>query len=109
VGDLHGDTNVPQSVLDAIRLGLWDFEPGSGGSLPVRPTGAMPGTTEKLNVLAERLAMRGRGSDGRIVHRLHRKVDEAASVPDITIVNSGSAEYHARQLVRIIRGECPDE
>jgi len=65
--------------------------------------------TAPLNVLAERLAMRGRGSDGRIEHRLHRKVDEAASVPDITIVNSGSAEYHARQLVRIIRGECPDE
>ena len=59
--------------------------------------------TAPPNVLAERLAMRGRGSDGRIEHRLQRSVDEAA--PDVTILNTGSAEYHARQLVRIIKGE----
>jgi hypothetical protein len=54
---LHGDTNVPQSVLDAIRMGLWDFEPGAALATPVRPTGAMPGTSEKLDVLAERLRL----------------------------------------------------
>ena len=59
--------------------------------------------TAPPNVLAERLAMRGRGSDGRIERRLSRKVDEAA--PDFTIVNTGSVEYHARQLVRAIKGE----
>jgi ribose 1,5-bisphosphokinase len=32
-------------------------------------------------------------------------VDEAAAMPDATIVNTSSAEYHARQLVRIIKGE----
>ena len=48
---------MPQSVLDAIRLGLWDFEPGTGETMPVRPTGAMPGTPEKLDVLAERLRL----------------------------------------------------
>jgi hypothetical protein len=53
---LHGDTNVPQSVLEAIRMGQWDFEPGASVS-PVRPTGAMPGTTAKLDVLAERLRL----------------------------------------------------
>lgn len=53
---LHGDTNVPQSVLEAIRMGQWDFEPGVAAS-PVRPTGAMPGTTEKIDVLAERLRL----------------------------------------------------
>jgi ribose 1,5-bisphosphokinase len=63
--------------------------------------------TAPPNVLAERLAMRGRSSDGRIEHRLGRTVDEAA--PDLTIVNTGSAEYHARQLVRAIRGEKWDE
>jgi ribose 1,5-bisphosphokinase len=63
--------------------------------------------TAPPNVLAERLAMRGRGSDGRIEHRLGRTVDEAA--PDLTIVNTGSAEYHARQLVRAIKGEKWDE
>jgi ribose 1,5-bisphosphokinase len=65
--------------------------------------------TAPPNVLAERLAMRGRGSDGRIEHRLHRTVDEAAAAPDVTLVNTGSAEYHARQLVRIIRGDRWDE
>ena len=63
--------------------------------------------TAPPNVLAERLAMRGRSSDGRIEHRLGRTVDEAA--PDLTIVNTGSAEYHARQLVRAIKGEKWDE
>jgi ribose 1,5-bisphosphokinase len=63
--------------------------------------------TAPPNVLAERLAMRGRSSDGRIEHRLGRKVNEAA--PDFTIVNTGSAEYHARQLVRAIKGEKWDE
>jgi len=59
--------------------------------------------TAPPNVLAERLAMRNRGSDGRIEQRLSRTVDEAA--PDVTIVNTGSAEFHARQLVRAIKGE----
>lgn len=48
---------MPQSVLEAIRLGIWDFEPGSGPMVRIRPTGAMPGSNEKLEVLAERLRM----------------------------------------------------
>lgn len=47
---------MPQSVLEAIRMGQWDFEPGEA-VLPVRPTGAMPGTMEKIDVLAERLRL----------------------------------------------------
>jgi ribose 1,5-bisphosphokinase len=65
--------------------------------------------TAPPNVLAERLAMRARGSDGRIEQRLNRTVDEAAAAPDVTIVNTSSAEYHARQFVRIIKGERWDE
>lgn len=61
--------------------------------------------TAPPDVLAERLALRKRASDGKIEKRLHRTVDEAAAVPDATIVNTSSAEYHARQLVRIIKGE----
>jgi ribose 1,5-bisphosphokinase len=61
--------------------------------------------TAPPNVLADRLAMRGRGSDGRLEHRLHRAVDDASAAPDVTIVNTSSAEYHARQFVRIVRGE----
>ena len=65
--------------------------------------------TAPPNVLAERIAMRARGSDGKIEQRLHRTVDEAAAVPDVTIVNTGSVDYHARQLVRIIKGERWDD
>jgi len=63
--------------------------------------------TAPPNVLAERLAIRGRSSDGSIEHRLGRTVGETA--PDVTIVNTGSAEYHARQLVRAIKGVKWDE
>jgi len=58
--------------------------------------------TAPPDVLAERLAMRARGSDGPIEQRLRRAVDEA--VPDATIVNVGAAEDHARRLVEIIKG-----
>lgn len=64
--------------------------------------------TAPPNVLAERLAMRGRSSDGKIEHRLHRTVDETAA-PDVSIVNVSSAEYHARQFIRIVKGDRWDE
>ncbi len=61
--------------------------------------------TAPPQVLAERLAMRSRSSDGKIEQRLGRTVDETLSAPDVTIVNVSSAEYHARQLVRVIKGD----
>lgn len=60
--------------------------------------------TAPPEVLAERLASRARLSDGNIAARLNRSVEEASA--DVTIVNAGSAEYHSRQLVRVIRNEC---
>jgi ribose 1,5-bisphosphokinase len=54
--------------------------------------------------LAERLAARARSSDGQLADRLHRAVDGAAA-PDVTINNVGSAEHHAHELVRTIRGD----
>jgi ribose 1,5-bisphosphokinase len=65
--------------------------------------------TAPPNVLAERVAMRARSSDGRLEGRLGRTVADASAVPDMTIVNVGSAEYHARQLVRVIKGEKWDD
>ena len=61
--------------------------------------------TAPLNVLAERIALRARGSDGRLDQRLNRTVEDASTAPDVTIVNVSSAEYHARQFVRIVKGE----
>jgi ribose 1,5-bisphosphokinase len=58
--------------------------------------------TAPADVLAARLAMRKRGSDGNIALRLARMIEGADVKPDATIVNVSSAEYHARQLLRII-------
>ena len=54
--------------------------------------------------------MRARSSDGGIENRLRRTVeDDASATPDVTIVNVSSAEYHARQLIRLIKGEKWDD
>jgi ribose 1,5-bisphosphokinase len=58
--------------------------------------------TAPPEVLAERLKMRSRGSDGRVEDRLSRTVD--ATAPDVTILNVGRPEDHARRLVRAIKG-----
>lgn len=61
--------------------------------------------TAPPDVLAQRLAARARHSDGSITDRLARSVDDAAANADVTILNAGSADYHGRQLVRVIRNE----
>ena len=48
---------MPNSVLDAIKQGLWDFEPSDFDNEQFRATKAMPGTTDKLSVLAERVRL----------------------------------------------------
>ncbi|MDN5000451.1 phosphonate metabolism protein/1,5-bisphosphokinase (PRPP-forming) PhnN [Bradyrhizobium sp. GCM10027634] len=62
--------------------------------------------TAPPDVLAQRLAARARHSDGNIAERLARSVDDASGSADVTILNAGSADYHSRQLVRVIRNEC---
>ena len=59
--------------------------------------------TAPPEVLAERLKMRSRSSDSRAEDRLSRTVDTTA--PDVTILNVGRPEDHARRLVRAIKGE----
>jgi ribose 1,5-bisphosphokinase len=81
--------NVSRTVVEAMRRTYADV-------LVVEIT-APP------EVLAERLAMRGRRSDGAVELRLRRNVD--AMTADLTIVNVGSADHHAEQLVAAIKGE----
>ena len=50
-----GSVTVPQSVLDAIKLGIWDFEPEEQESNRYSSTDALPGTHEKLAVLSARV------------------------------------------------------
>ena len=87
--------NVSRTVIGAARRAYADV--------------AVVLITAPPNVLAERIAMRARSSDGIAENRLRRTVEDASAVPDVTIVNTGSAEYHARRLVRIIKGEKWDE
>jgi ribose 1,5-bisphosphokinase len=79
--------NVSRTVVDAARRACSDV--------------VVVLVTAPPAVLAERLALRARDSDGLIEARLDRAVDDAA--PDVTIVNVGNAEAHARRLVDVIR------
>ena len=45
---------MPSSVLEAIKMGLWDFEPPDVQRDEFDSTDAMPGTKAKLDVLAQR-------------------------------------------------------
>ena len=45
-----------RNVLDAIRDGDWYFEPAEVAPTAYRATTAIPGTKEKLDILAERLS-----------------------------------------------------
>jgi hypothetical protein len=46
---------VPNSVLEAIKMGIWDFEPEFVETGEYTPTSAMPGSNSKVEVLAERV------------------------------------------------------
>jgi hypothetical protein len=45
---------VPRSVLEAIKKGIWDFEPPEVACSKYDASDAMPGTRERLRVMAER-------------------------------------------------------
>jgi hypothetical protein len=43
------------SILEAVKMGLWDFQPHTVDSSELEASDASPGTREKLDVLAEHL------------------------------------------------------
>jgi hypothetical protein len=51
----QGESIVTKSVLEAIREGNWSFEPDEVDERQFDATRAIPGTDEKLKVLAERV------------------------------------------------------
>jgi ribose 1,5-bisphosphokinase len=87
--------NVSRTVIGALRRAYADV--------------VVIANTAPPEILAKRLAARGRSSDGKIDQRLGRVVDDDTAIPDVTIVNMSSAEYHARQLLRFIKGDRWDE
>jgi ribose 1,5-bisphosphokinase len=82
--------NVSRTIIDAARRTYADVKVVS--------------ITAPPDVLAERIAMRARRSDGQPAQRLSRIANETGA-PDITILNVGRLEEHARRFVRIIRGD----
>lgn len=48
---------MPRSVFEAIQLGEWNFEPEDSVASDYAATEALPGSPEKLDVLAERLRL----------------------------------------------------
>ena len=46
---------MPTSVLEAIKMGLWNYEPQEAEELEFPASQALPGTEEKLKILAERV------------------------------------------------------
>ena len=83
--------NVSRTVIAAMRRAYADV--------------VVVSITAPPDVLAERLAMRrraaatARSSTGSAAPSMMR-----AAAPDVTIINAGSAEYHARQFVRDHQG-----
>jgi ribose 1,5-bisphosphokinase len=82
--------NVSRTVVEAMRRAYADV--------------LVVSITAPSEILSQRLAARARGSDGQIADRLRRAVDDPAATPDFTITNVGSAEGHALELLRAIRG-----
>jgi ribose 1,5-bisphosphokinase len=112
--EAHGHAyGLPRSLDDDIRAGRTVVANVSrtviGRMRQAYANVVVVSITAPSDVLAARLAMRNRGSDGNIAQRLSRMVDVAEAAPDATIVNVSSAEYQARQLLRIISESAWDD
>jgi ribose 1,5-bisphosphokinase len=98
VGDLDAGrvvvANVSRTVIEAARRQYAEVNIDVTVVLVTAPP----------EVLAARLAVRNRASDGSLDGRLRRSVALSGAVPDAIIDNTGRAEDHARELVAIILG-----
>ena len=86
--------NVSRMVVDAMRRVYVDV--------------VVIEITAPPDVLAHRLAMRRRDSDGALELRLRRSAEVATVTADVTIVNVGDVETHARRLIALIKGDAHD-
>jgi len=108
--DAHGHSYaLPLEINDDIRAGRAVVANVSrtviGALRQAYANVVVVAITAPQDVLAQRLAARARHSDGNIAERLTRNVDDASAQADVTILNAGSAEYHGRQLLRVIRNQ----
>lgn len=97
---------VPRSIVDDIRGGrvvvvnvsrtIVELARRSYANVTV------VSVTAPEDILAQRIADRGRASDGQVEGRIRRAVVSAE--PDVVINNIGPAKDHAAQMLRVIRG-----
>lgn len=97
---------LPSSIDDELRAGRSVVANISRTVIPALRAAydnvVVVSITAPPEVLAARLAARGRSSDGPIGERLRRSVESA--IPDVTINNVGAADAHADELMKVIRG-----
>ncbi len=79
--------NISRTVIPALRAAYADV--------------VVVSITAPPEVLAARLAARGRASDGPLSDRLKRSVDTSGA--DVTINNVSTADAHAAELIRAIK------
>ena len=79
--------NISRTVIPALRAAYADV--------------VVVSITAPPEVLAARLAARGRASDGPLSDRLKRSVDTSGA--DVTINNVSTADVHAAELIRAIK------
>lgn len=108
--DAHGHSYaLPADINDDIRAGRTVVANVSrtviGALRQAYANVVVAAVTAPPDVLAARLAARARHSDGNIAERLSRSVDDASTPAEVTILNAGSADYHSRQLLRVIRNQ----
>lgn len=107
--EAHGlKYGIPASVDEAIANGHIAVANGSRNAIPALreryENVAVVEITAAPEILAERLAARGRESRGEVIARLARTVKVELTGPGIsTIDNSGPKEAAGEQLVAIIR------
>lgn len=98
---------LPRAIDDALRAGRNVVANISRTVIPLLRAAyedvVVVSITAPPEVLAARLAARGRSSDGPIGDRLKRSVETSGA--DVTIYNVGGAEDHADDLIRVIRGQ----
>jgi ribose 1,5-bisphosphokinase len=98
---------LPRAIDEDIRAGRNVVANISRTVIPALRTAyanvVVVSITAPPEVLAARLAARGRASDGPIADRLRRSVETTGA--DVTINNVSTAEAHAAELVRVIKGQ----
>ncbi|WP_398480166.1 phosphonate metabolism protein/1,5-bisphosphokinase (PRPP-forming) PhnN [Tardiphaga sp.] len=110
--DAHGlSYALPRSIDDEIRAGRNVVANISRTVIPALRAAyadvVVVSITAPPEVLAARLAARGRASDGPLSDRLKRSVETSGA--DVTISNVGAADAHAAELIETIKRRRADE